>query len=694
MTLAHDAPIDALEGDRDRRDLPAGPLAEGIGDKLTAEALYRVLIHLMPYWERGNDVLHGLCAAAVRRKLRFSWPKGWLARQRHGKHGGLTEFAERQGLRIAVAAFAELGMPTADDHYGQLETRPPSALERARIEVVAGLYRELHGEPAKTSAYEVFDLAGAAVAGQHLGDKVIVAADLLAGDLDAAASTILHELAHEAGGEESHAFHRRLTRLLGAALREPERVEAARRRYAEAVPAPPEAPAAPLERKPPSAYAPEHTFDRDLMDYRGGIPCVLLVPPAFPPTRAILKAIKKASVEARAKVWLRVHTVTGPIGATRWLAPGLPTLLVSGADAGPGDHGPPGYRLRTYGRANDRVTPTRAAIRRALAHAMEKGLRGRKGELLQEAREDRGERLAQELYGAVPRRRVRKQPTAVEKRNAAVEKWLREFTGYGGYGLRALWADGLHAAGERLWARAASDGVDAAALWSGIKAALQQAMEVSRARRRADPDFDDADAMEREAMAAAQAAAALAFVQPGSPEQARERAGRAFRAVRDVTARALDAPIALDLKNALLEHVLEVAGLSDVGSRPEGIDDAGLAAEYERAAAIAVAYQEREDEDGGHAYRYTLENLLKVPKTEEARAADEARRADDARRERVRAKKTRRVKRAYDEALASTGSKLAAAARCLEEAVRQFPEEVPAAGTSTEPADAREEVEA
>ena len=232
VTLAHDGIIDGLEGDRDRRDLPAQPVAYAVGQRLAPEALHRVLLHLMPYWRFGNEVLSGLLSAAIARKLRFGWPQRWLAKSATGT--GLNELAERQGFLLAMATFAQVGMPTPDDHYTDLETRPATPLELARIGVVRDLYGELCGKPARTTKFEVFSTGGAAVAGQHLGDRVIVGAELIAKGFDAVSGTILHELAHETGGEEDIRFLHRLTLLLGAAIPSPEKVRAARRRYAAA----------------------------------------------------------------------------------------------------------------------------------------------------------------------------------------------------------------------------------------------------------------------------------------------------------------------------------------------------------------------------------------------------------------------------------------------------------------------------
>src|SRR5207245_6692457 len=134
----------------------------------------------------------------------------------------------------------------------------------------------------KPRALEVFSREGAAVLGQHLGEKIIVARELIDEGFDAIASTMLHELSHEAGGEESATFHARLTRLIGAALARPDRVVAARAHYAAVT----ESDALPIvtvnEEVPEAApYAPERRI-RDLRqgNERGAF-CELVIADAF-----------------------------------------------------------------------------------------------------------------------------------------------------------------------------------------------------------------------------------------------------------------------------------------------------------------------------------------------------------------------------------------------------------------------------
>ena len=160
LTLLHDAPLDALEGDRDRRDLRPEPLAEAIARRLEPEGVRDVIFALERDWEHGSAILRAVVSAARERELRFEFPDGWLARD--GDDGGLTALAERQGFRLAAAYLSKIGMRRPRDRYrGELETRPPTPLERARFDALRDLYVELAGAEPKIDALEVFSLRGA-----------------------------------------------------------------------------------------------------------------------------------------------------------------------------------------------------------------------------------------------------------------------------------------------------------------------------------------------------------------------------------------------------------------------------------------------------------------------------------------------------------------------------------------------------
>src|SRR5262249_15314747 len=114
LTFACHDIVDALEGDRDRRDLAPKAVAYAVGKRLEPDALGLVLSAMEGLFRYGHEALSGLLAAAIERKLTFTFRRGWLARTR-GKDAGLAELAERQGYKFALADFAEVGMPTVRD---------------------------------------------------------------------------------------------------------------------------------------------------------------------------------------------------------------------------------------------------------------------------------------------------------------------------------------------------------------------------------------------------------------------------------------------------------------------------------------------------------------------------------------------------------------------------------------------------
>ena len=662
ITLIHDGVIAKLEGDRDRGDLPARAMAEAVGDALASEALHQVFLHLVPYWERGNEVLHGLISAACRRQLCFEWPKGWLARS-SGDHG-MTDLAERQGFSIAMASFAVLGMPTAKDHYRtDLETRQPTELERARFQVVANLYATLHGRPPNSKTFEVFDdMDRAAVLGQYFRDKIIVAAPLLQGELDDVASTILHELAHEAGGEESRSFLGRLKGLLGAALRRPEAVVEARARYRQITEedAPAEEPA---EEKPPEAFCP-HEDLQGLKNHKG-VPCILIVPPAFPPSAEILDALRSAGESLSIELYVMSFTLTGEDQPHAKLAPGIPTLFIGGRDAETllplGEIKDGGYRLRTYGR--DSLCPAPDRLSAAMLKAREEGFTGMRGYGKQI------DRLHQALESRLPKDSKPPEKGPMKQRNDKVIDRLSRFSGGPGWGLGGLWNTGIHAAGETLLQGYGEDPKAPDEVWEEIKARILEAIELARRLRREDPAFDDADSFERDMMRAAQGAAVLGHVQEAG-EAAERRAREDFEAVRRASDVVLDLEVGLDLKRVVLESAIGEAGLSDIlHLQTEGLDRDRLAKVFERFAAEALHYQNQCDEEDTAPYHRELTERLKG---EEKRREEREQKLAIREQQRRRAEATWSLYRTWEETLRETHSPVAAARRLLEEAPQRF----------------------
>ena len=632
LTLACHTPVDELEGDRDRREIAADKLARVVADRLSPERLHAALMALMAQWQHGHEVLNAFLDVAAERKLRFGWPIGWLART--NDHEGLTAMAERQGYRVAVAGFAPLGMPTARDRYSfDLETRPPTPTERARIEAGVELYAALLGRDPVDKPFEVFDSERAAVQGQHLGDHVIIAAKLLGpGGFAEATGTVLHELAHEVGGEDAGAFQNRLGRLLGAAIRHPDLVARAREAYARARPAPAPPPATPL-----TAYAPErrlHVFPR-----ASAVRCVLYVPPAFPPTATIAERINEAWRNTEKAPSTRAVLVTSEQQAVRLGIPGLPTLIVDGHDVDPdGASGAPGYRVRTYGPGRD-LAPSAEAIRAAI-------VRGR-------LRKPRG--------GAA----------APLTRNYHMLWRFQDWADFGDRrGLSRAWAAGLLAASnERIYVHA-GDAVEDDELFWIVVAELRATFPICSEVRAADATFEEGDDLERWAMDAAQAAFLAAHAREG-----RAAAERAFAAVRALWAKLQGLDVSCGVRESTMIWCLGHAGLGIADTAPRAIDEARFQAAITVAEVEAPRYQRTLDAEERWSDSHELYRLLDraVDPGAAARQDEEAReRRRKKRREHVFAERTLVIKAAWDEALAATTSELAAAEACLAAAARVF----------------------
>ena len=586
---------------------------------------------------------------------------------------------ENVSLR-AVAAFAAVGMPTPEDHYTDLKTRKASGLERARFQVVADLYAELNGAAARTTELEVFDLAGSAVAGQHLGSKVIVGAELIAGGFDAAAGTILHELAHEAGGEEDIRFLRRLTNLIGATIREPEKIRDARRRYG-VVRSRARLRGNPLPAAALAAYSPERS-DGDDVD---GVVCTVLVPPGFPPSEKIVGTLRAAAADVDVKLWVQTVHVHGPVGAVTWRAPGVPTLYVGGADAGgplpqvgeaprlPADD-TLGYRLRTYGPDGQALCPDRESLRAAIRRAKESGRVGQAALYLHSALcKDHRARL-RDVLGIEPREPPPpRKRSSRDERDALLYAYLREFIGdNGGFDLEDTWPHGQEAACA-VWVRAArKDRRSAAILFDEISDRLNLALTWAYELEDADPDHDDADAFEREAMLGAQGAAISAYALGADEAEAKARAEEAFKLVRAATTRVLDLDVAVKAKGVLLFHALKCAGLGYEHSlRTRSFDGARFQEGLEQAVAEGLRLQRGVDDAGGWFSEWDLKSRLE--KLAEDPRARRRRRRDQRRAARFN-RATHAIRDVYERALAESGSEIAAAQRSLEEAARLLPE--------------------
>jgi hypothetical protein len=205
-----------------------------------------------------------------------------------------------------------------------------------------------------------------------------------------------------------------------------------------------------------------------------------------------------------------------------------------------------------------------------------------------------------------------------------LDKWLFERSGY-----QDLWSTALHHAcvlcvQERLDGPLTEEEIAAE-----VQTLMERALALARGLRTADPDLDDASAFERGAMAAAQAAAVLTAV------RAPEKTVEAFQAVRGLAARLMDLPLFVDLRQAVLQAALILAGV-EAYREPVPYDPAAFASGAEAAIRWALAQQANAEGQGalGSSYSlaFSLPGELRPPEPAVPRMDPAAERRDHARR--------------------------------------------------------------
>jgi hypothetical protein len=563
ITLRHDAPIRALEGDRDRSDVPLDPVAEAITAALPVEGVRAILWALEDDWRYGSTMLRAIVRAATARELRFDFPAKYVARD--GEDGGLSALAERGGRVLCAGYLAQLGMRRPRDLFsGDLQTRAPTPIERGRFYALRDLYTALAGSPPKHDALEVFALEGAAVLGQHLGDKVIVGAELLHGPFVRAAGTVLHELAHERGGESSPGFLGQLESLIAAAIARPEEVDRAKERFRDAEPVELDVAAAAQDEEEEDAedlekkkkddrhpyvhdgvYAPELAHRRlSLRDAELFIE--LVVPPAWPPTERVIEALDRVAARLALDVRARVCVVTGPRTAALYSALGLPTLWAGKrACGGPAE---PSLSVRLYDHDGEQLPwPTDAELEVWLRSAQTRG--------------SAIERERRARIGAA-RAAVRREVIGDEAAAAydAWHAWRERVSGVlepspFDHELSGVWGIGCDAARERA-AIAAPPGLDAAALRALLKTEVNADRDRVAQFHAAWPRLDDADAFDKGVLWAASGAAMLAL------EDGEDAARAAYDEVRAMADRALELAMPFQMRGELLRLALDEVGMS------------------------------------------------------------------------------------------------------------------------------------
>ena len=228
LSVAYDDRLTDLDADRDRRHIATtGPILVRLCLRLPDEVLLRLLDHLRRYWAGGNSLLRAAVHAAAERGLKLTTlPKRWLANAPQALR--FQERAKRKGFKIALAAFAELGLPSLITHFGAaVVPRPPTEGEQRRIAILAELYHRLTGHAAPRIPLEVQEEPLVDGYGRYNG---VFSAPSLAGDFAVGAAAGLAVLACVRGaGKENNGD--RLTELIEGALAQSDALDDLRARW-------------------------------------------------------------------------------------------------------------------------------------------------------------------------------------------------------------------------------------------------------------------------------------------------------------------------------------------------------------------------------------------------------------------------------------------------------------------------------
>ena len=641
LTFACHHVVDNLEGDRDRRTLEPGSVARAVGDRLPPEGLQKALLLLQAEWHQWHEITAGLLQAAIDRQLRFEWPKGWLARSPGGDHG-LAGIAERKGFKLAVPDFGAIGMKTPQGviRNEEAKLRTPTVAERARIDVAVALYGTLADDDPPAPGWEVFDERKIeAVHRHHDGRKLHVSSRLLAADGFArGTSAVLHELAHELGGEDSSAFLHRLARLVGAAIRHPSAVAAARARFEQDRPTGPG-----LREVPPSEpYKP--AFEKS----RAGAPshsmfAHVYVLPGWPATAALVDRLHDGAAAAGFACHPFVVEIWSSAEALQHKVRGIPSVKFGEfeVDAG-GDPGGHGVRLRTYGPERDvlpSVDMVADAIRAYLAWL-------RTWSPPVQTLDDRDRMARYHCYTWAKAR--------------AKGPWREQLEiGLGNACFIHLDAvkKGIEQTAEEL--RAA------------VQADVLRMKEAADAHLAAQTDVDPGDGFEEDALRVAHTVFLAGFAAGGE-----ERAKRDFAVVREATRELLAVDLGSWLRQALLEWCVDRTGPKEhylIAPRIDPLDEAAFRAalakglDEARRIQLMLDLEERNLRPGELERR--LDGALLTPEgREEARAKRLAMSAATARWARHRGMRdalTHTIKETWERTLAETGSGALAGEACI-----------------------------
>ncbi len=651
--VLHEA-VPALDGDRDRRDVPAQALATEVGLRLSPEELWKALLAMVKCWEYGHELLHGLIAAATKRALKFTFPPGWISRAEIKPYQ--RGLARHRGINLGLASFAVLGMPTAAEFFPATHpTREPTDLERAQVQVVADLHRELTGFTPAMKELEVFD-GRIAITGMHQGGTVTMSADELAQGFDVAAGTLLHEFSHDAGDETSDGFLDRLTAVLDGLARKPEAVRQARERYRlvteDDAPPPPPFP-------DPQDYSLRWGTSVDVYGLRG-----------HPPTEALLRAVVAAVKKLDVQIRLDVVEVDDPSRGVVGLK-AVPELVFARHDFDPmPDEAPLGVHPRLFG---GKAAPAEEEIV-AFIESLREGDGWKappprpeaddeeEADANEETDEDEQEEGAEPKAEAAPARPKTKTAEELDDERCF---WIRHYASYRIWHerdtLKRLWYWAQAVAIWRLALERRAEPLEPKALVDAVASEIQALLHVAWNLRGADREFDAGDSFEEGAMCFAQGwAVAMAAMHPVAAERP-QVAEDAYRKVRRATSQLF----ALYVPNQVRRAILEATADAMCGSTGDIQEDAiRPPAAFDPTFEEMVAFGLKafaQDPNAGRRVRAD-DVLSQRPKSPEQLEQERTAYAAVL----VRAARARRRRRAYDETLARTGDLLAASRASLE----------------------------
>src|SRR5262249_32011640 len=154
------------------------------------------------------------------------------------------------------------------------------------------------------------------------------------------------------------------------------------------------------------------------------------------------------------------------------------------------------------------LCPDPERIRAAIQRAVDKRITGRAATAAFRRLLDGQDERVRRVLGIDLKKRLRKVPSARDRRDDDVRAYLRWHYGQGSaFGLDGAFLHGVEAAWEAPLRRTRRSLLPAVDVFRSISAEIDRAVEYADALLEGDPDYDDADAFERTAMDAARGAA-------------------------------------------------------------------------------------------------------------------------------------------------------------------------------------------